>query len=139
MNSQRFSKSRRSARKTTLQILYEVDTVGHNWEEVTERVLGNIKLGLDNKSFVRNLIKGVMDNKSKIDILISKFAKSWSTEQMASIDRSLLRMSVYELMFDASLPPKVVINAAIELAKGFGGDNSSKFMNGILGALLNKV
>lgn len=139
MNSQRFSKSRRSARKTTLQILYEVDTVGHNWEEVTERVLGNIKLGLDNKSFVRNLIKGVMDNKSKIDILISKFAKSWSTEQMASIDRSLLRMSVYELMFDASLPPKVVINEAIELAKGFGGDNSSKFMNGILGALLNKV
>ena len=80
-----------------------------------------------------------MDNKSKIDILISKFAKSWSTEQMASIDRSLLRMSVYELMFDASLPPKVVINEAIELAKGFGGDNSSKFMNGILGALLNKV
>ena len=139
MNSQRFSKSRRSARKTTLQILYEVDTVGQNWEEVTERVLGNIKLGLDNKSFVRNLIKGVMDNKSKIDILISKFAKSWSTEQMASIDRSLLRMSVYELMFDASLPPKVVINEAIELAKGFGGDNSSKFMNGILGALLNKV
>ena len=139
MNNQRFSKSRRSARKTTLQILYEVDTVGHNWEEVTERVLGNIKLGLDNKSFVRNLIKGVMDNKSKIDILISKFAKSWSTEQMASIDRSLLRMSVYELMFDASLPPKVVINEAIELAKGFGGDNSSKFMNGILGSLLNKV
>ena len=139
MNSQRFSKSRRSASKTTLQILYEVDTVGHNWEEVTERVLGNIKLGLDNKSFVRNLIKGVMDNKSKIDILISKFAKSWSTEQMASIDRSLLRMSVYELMFDASLPPKIVINEAIELAKGFGGDNSSKFMNGILGALLNKV
>lgn len=139
MNNQRFSKSRRSARKTTLQILYEVDTVGHKWEEVTERVLGNIKLGLDNKSFVRNLIKGVMDNKSKIDILISKFARSWSTEQMASIDRSLLRMSVYELIFDASLPPKIVINEAIELAKGFGGDNSSKFMNGILGALLNKV
>ena len=139
MSNPNFSRSRRSARKTTLQILYEVDTVGHNWEEVTERVLGNIKLGLDNKSFVRNLIKGVMDNKSKIDILISKFAKSWSTEQMASIDRSLLRMSVYELMFDASLPPKVVINEAIELAKGFGGDNSSKFMNGILGALLNKV
>ncbi len=139
MNNQGPSKSRRSARKATLQILYEVDTVGHNWEEVTERVLENIRLGTENKSFVRNIIKGVMDNKSKIDILISEFANSWSTEQMANIDRSLLRMSVYELIFDASLPPKVVINEAIELAKGFGGDNSSRFMNGILGALLNKV
>ena len=139
MSNPNFSRSRRSARKTSLQILYEVDTVGHKWEEVTERVLKNNKISIDNKSFVRNIIKGVMDNKAKIDVLISEFARSWSTEQMATIDRSLLRMSVYELMFDASLPPKVVINEAIELAKGFGGDNSSKFMNGILGALLNKA
>ena len=139
MSNPNFSRSRRSARKTTLQILYEVDTVGHKWEEVTERVLKNNKISIDNKSFVRNIIKGVMDNKAKIDVLISEFARSWSTEQMATIDRSLLRMSIYELMFDGSLPPKVVINEAIELAKGFGGDISSKFMNGILGALLNKA
>ena len=139
MSNPNFSRSRRSARKTTLQILYEVDTVGHKWEEVTERVLKNNKISIDNKSFVRNIIKGVMDNKAKIDVLISEFARSWSTEQMATIDRSLLRMSIYELLCDGSLPPKVVINEAIELAKGFGGDNSSKFMNGILGALLNKA
>ena len=92
MSNPNFSRSRRSARKTTLQILYEVDTVGHKWEEVTERVLKNNKISIDNKSFVRNIIKGVMDNKAKIDVLISEFARSWSTEQMATIDLSLIHI-----------------------------------------------
>jgi N utilization substance protein B len=105
---------------------------------VIERVLNTSNHGINSNSFVRNLVKGVMDNTAEIDILISRFAQSWPIDQMAAVDRSLLRMAIYELLFEAASPQKVVINEAVEIAKGFGGENSSKFMNGILGALVGK-
>jgi N utilization substance protein B len=139
MSKERFTTSRRRARTTTLQVLYEVDSgVGHEWKDVIERVLNTSNHGINSNSFVRNLVKGVMDNTAEIDILISRFAQSWPIDQMAAVDRSLLRMAIYELLFEAASPQKVVINEAVEIAKGFGGENSSKFMNGILGALVGK-
>ena len=139
MSTQRFATARRRARTTTLQVLYEVDSVDHKWEDVIERVLNKSKLGTNSDSFVRNLVKGVMDNTTEIDILISRLAHSWPIDQMAAVDRSLLRMAIYELLFESSSPPKVIINEAVEIAKGFGGENSSKFMNGILGTLVDKT
>jgi len=133
--------ARRKARVLALQVLYEVDSVGHEVEEVVTRLLADERLSAENGAFVRELVSGVIQNKEKIDLNIQNFAPAWPIEQIPLVDRNILRLAIFEVLLDNKVPVKVAINEAIELAKTFGGDNSSRFVNGVLGsvsALVNR-
>ena len=125
---------RRKARATALQALYEFDSVGHRVEVVVERLLAEGNLSEENNSFVRELLSGVVRNREEIDRYINKFAPSWPIEQISVVDRSILRLAIFEILFDNKVPVKVAINEAVELAKLFASDNSAKFVNGVLGS-----
>jgi len=127
--------SRRKTRETALKILYEIDIVRHEVEEVCSRNLGEGKFTEENISFARELVQGVIDNREKIDVHIKEFASAWPTEQIPVIDRNILRLAIFEILLDNKVPVRVAINEAVELAKQFGGDNSPKFVNGVLGSI----
>lgn len=127
--------ARRKARARALQALYEIDSVGHEAEEVVTRLLANGTLSEESAAFTRELVSGVIQNKEKIDQNIRRFAPAWPIEQIPVIDRNILRLAIFELLCDNKAPLKVAINEAVELAKRFGSDSSSKFVNGVLGSV----
>jgi len=133
--------NRHLGRIVALQTLYEQDfrqEVGDeafNLDEVLARNIERYKETIDDKDFIKALVNGVNSTQTELDDLIRPVAPEWPIEQIARMDRISLRMGAYELM-QKTVPPKVVINEAVELAKAFGGDNSSKFINGVLGTLL---
>jgi N utilization substance protein B len=132
---------RRKARILALQTLYEVDSAGHRAEEVLDRLLAEEGLPEENASFAHDLVTGVIQNKEKIDQNIQNFAPAWPIEQIPAVDRNILRLAIFEILIDNKVPVKVAINEAIELAKTFGADSSSRFVNGVLGsvsALVNR-
>jgi len=130
--------SRHLSRSIAMQSLYEWDFYNKNVDlkEIVERNLKEFAPGLED-SFVWELILGVVKHLKEIDELIQKTAPQWPIEQMSIVDRNVLRIGIYELVFGnkEAVPPKVAINEAIELAKGFGGENSGKFVNGVLGTV----
>ncbi len=132
--------NRHLGRIVALQTLYEYEfrTQSHDSsvdiDNILERNLDRYKTTIDDKEFVENLVKGVLKNCDDLDAKIQPIAPDWPIDQIARIDRSILRIGLYELLFQAQIiPPKVAINEAVELAKAFGSDNSSKFINGVLG------
>jgi len=127
--------ARRKARAIALQALYEIDSVGHDMEKVVTRFLAEEWLSEENDAFVRELVSKVIQNKEKIDHNIQKFATAWPIEQIPVVDRSILRLAIFEILFDNKVSVKVAINEAVELAKKFGSDNSPKFVNGVLGSV----
>jgi N utilization substance protein B len=127
--------ARRKARALALQALYEVDSVGHEVEETVTHLLADGRLSVENGAFVRELVSAVIQNKEKIDLNIQNFASAWPLEQLPVVDRNILRLAIFEILLDNKVPVKVAINEAVELAKTFGGDNSSKFVNGVLGSV----
>jgi len=127
--------ARRKARVIALQALYEVDAVAHEAEGVVAHLLAAGELSAENDAFVRELVNGVIQNKEKIDLDIKQFAPAWPLEQMSLVDRNILRLAIFEILLDNKVPVKVAINEAVELAKTFGGDNSSRFVNGVLGSV----
>ncbi len=127
--------ARRKARALALQALYEVDSAGHEIEEVVTHLLADGRLSAENGAFVRGLVSGVIQNKEKIDLNIQNFAPAWPIEQIPVVDRNILRLAIFEVLLDNKVPVKVAINEAVELAKTFGGDNSSRFVNGVLGSV----
>jgi len=90
---------------------------------------------IESREFIDNLVWGVMDNAEKIDSILRPAAPEWPIDQIAIVDLIILRMGIYELLFTSEVPPKVAINEAVELAKAFGGENSSRFINGVLGTI----
>ena len=136
MTEKRFSSSRRETRIAALQILCEVDSVRHDPSEVVERRVADDSFSASSELFLRNLFCGVLENREQIDKMISEFAPNWPIGQMAIVDRNLLRMAIYEMVMSNETPPKVAINEAVELAKVFGSDSSSKFVNGVLGSVM---
>jgi len=126
---------RRRARAIALQILYEVDSVGHEVEEVATRLLEKQGLSEENASFARELVSGVTRNKETIDLNIRNLAPAWPIEQIPVVDRNILRLAIFEILLDNKVPVKVAINEAVELAKKFGSDSSPKFVNGVLGSV----
>lgn len=88
------------------------------------------------EGFARKLVYGVLEHRPALDAIIHRIAAEWPIEQMAPVDRNILRLAAYEIMVDESAPPKVAINEAVELAKSFGSDSSGRFVNGVLGTLL---
>ena len=131
--------ARRKARALALQALYEVDSTGHKVEEVITLLLAGGRLTEENAVFVRELVGGVIENKEKIDLNIQNFAPAWPIKQIPVVDRNILRLAIFEILLDNKVPVKVAINEAVELAKAFGSDNSSRFVNGVLGSVSDFV
>jgi len=129
------SVTRRKARTITLKTLYEVDSAARATATVVERYLTEETLSEENKTFIRHLVSGVIENKTAIDENIQKFAPAWPVDQLALIDRNILRLAIFEILFDNKVPIKVAVSEAVELAKTFGSDNSAKFINGVLGTV----
>ena len=127
--------TRHKARTIALQALYEVDSVARRAEAVVERLLDEGELSEENNAFVRDLVAGVTQNKDEIDDNIQRFAPAWPIEQLPMIDKNILRLAIFEILFDNKVSVKVAINEAVELAKSYGGDNSPKFVNGVLGSV----
>lgn len=136
--------SRHLSRSIAMQSLYEWDFYGKKPESLTEIVERSIKEfgpGLEDSGFVWQLIKGIVDHLPQIDKVIEKAAPEWPIDQITIVDRNVLRMGLYELMYSdkEEVPPKVAINEAIELAKNFGGESSGKFINGVLGTVYREI
>lgn len=128
-------KVRRHARILALQALYEIDTTQHPPGTVLDQRLADDPLPEDGQAFVRDLITGVLQHKAELDAMIQRYAPEWPVEQMAVIDRNVLRIAIYEFYIGKLTPTKVAINEAVELAKLFGSDSAPRFVNGVLGAV----
>lgn len=136
--------SRHLSRSIAMQSLYEWDFNGRAPESVNgiiERNINEFGPGVDDKQFPKRLVHGIIDNLEKIDTIIEKAAPEWPIDQIATVDRNVLRLGLYELVFGdyQAVPPKVAINEAIELAKSFGGESSGKFVNGVLGTVYREL
>jgi N utilization substance protein B len=129
---------RRQARSIALQTLFESDAVSHNPDSVLERHLSDDLIAEETASFAKQLVEGVVGNLEELDKIISSSAPSWPMEQMAKIDKNILRLAIFEILFNKDVPIKAAINEAIELAKSFGSDSSSRFVNGVLGTIVTQ-
>lgn len=129
--------ARRQGRISALQALYELDTTHHSAGDVVLYRLEEHPLPQEGEAFMRQLVSGVLQQREHLDALIQKYAPAWPVAQIAIIDRNILRIALYELGGAISTPPKVAINEAVDLAKLFGSDNSSRFINGVLGAAVS--
>jgi transcription antitermination protein NusB len=131
-------KVRRRARAVVLQVLYELDFTDHEAKTALEtRVEENI-LPESAGGFAQSLAVGVQTYRTYLDSVVSELAPEWPIDQIAAVDRNILRIAVYELLFETEIPPKVAINEAVELAKMFGSESSPRFVNGVLGSLVAK-
>jgi N utilization substance protein B len=137
--------NRHLGRIVALQTLYEYDFRYEcndetlDIKEILERNIDRYSETIEDKDFIRELTDLVMTKQKDLDDTIRPIAPEWPIEQIARIDRNILRMALAELKYSQSTPPKVVINEAVELAKSFGGDNSSKFINGVLGTAYRQI
>lgn len=136
--------NRHLGRIVALQTLYEQDFRRDCGDDkldlsvVLERNIDRYNDTIDDKGFIIALVKGVSDKEKDLDSKLQPIAPEWPLAQIARMDRVILRIGMYELLYEKDVPPKVVINEAVELAKAFGGENSSKFINGVLGTALRQ-
>lgn len=128
-------KPRTRARSLALQVLYEVDIANHPPGEIYKLRLEETPLPDDVAEFARQIIFGVLPITDTLDHLIAKYAPEWPLDQIAAIDRNILRMALWEFAVYGETPLKVAINEAVELAKLYGSDSAPRFVNGVLGAL----
>ena len=137
-------KSRTRARSLALQVLYEVDMTGHKPGIVLEERLaemhpeGQADLSVELVEFSRQIISGIIPIAGKLDTVIATFAPEWPFDQIAAIDRNILRIATWEFAISEQTPLKVAINEAVELAKLYGSDNAPRFVNGVLGSLADR-
>ncbi len=136
--------NRHLSRSIVLQSLFEWDFNSKNKDDalnIFKRDVEEFAPGTTDLSFMDNLIKGVLEKQKDIDLIIEKAAPDWPIDKISVMDRNILRVGLYELLFSerSQVPPKVAINEAIELSKTFGGDTSSKFVNGVLGAVYKEL
>jgi N utilization substance protein B len=142
---------RQLGRQLALQALFEIDSVGHAPGDVVDARLANpsidednadpeVMVGAETDRYLRWLVSGVVRNRSELDRLIIHYAPDWPVDQLAIIDRNVLRLAMFELgSQESDAPAKVVINEAVELAKRFGSDSSPRFVNGVLGSALDEI
>jgi N utilization substance protein B len=129
-------RERRKARSQALQALYEIDSVGHPAEEVIARY--GEDLSPDANEFMNKIIHGTLESEDEIDLLVEESAPEWPIDELAVIDRNILRLSIWELLIWGETPVKVAINEAVELAKRYGSDSAPRFVNGVLGSLAGR-
>jgi len=126
---------RRKARTLALQALYEGDTVGHEAQKVLARLLAERPFAAATASYAQELVAGVEAHREAIDAIIAERAPAWPVQQLPPVDRNILRLAIYEILFDNKVPVKAAINEAVELAKAFGSESSPRFVNGVLGSV----
>jgi N utilization substance protein B len=131
--------ARHKARELALQVLYEIDSVKHIGTVALNNILERVEVSEETGQFARALIQGVQENKEQLDQNIKDFAPAWPLDQISLVDRNVLRLAIYEIMHQNKIPVKVAINEAVELAKTFGSNNSSRFVNGVLGSVSNLI
>ena len=138
------SANRHLGRIITLQTLYEqalregCGDTAVDIDTVLNRNIKRYEKELDDVQFVKRLVRGIVENIKELDSVLQPIAPEWPLNQISRVDHTILRIGAYELIHNNDVPPKVVINEAVELAKGFGSDSSSKFINGVLATLLKK-
>ena len=128
---------RRKARVIAVQVLYEIDGSDHEVASALETRLEESAAPAAD-AYTRKLVYGVLANRPEIDKIIAKHAPNWPIQQIAMVDRNILRVAIYEILMAGETPPKVAINEAVELGKIYGADRSPMFVNGVLGALMNQ-
>jgi N utilization substance protein B len=128
---------RHRARIVALQTLYELDFAANTGPSILERNVQERELSEDGAAFAGGLVAGVTANKDSLDATISRFATAFPVDQLAAMDRNILRLALFEILIDKSVPAKVAINEAVELAKEFGADTAPKFINGVLGSVVS--
>lgn len=138
--------NRHLARLVSLQVTYEYDfriscgDVTADLQEIIERAKPKYEKSIKDFGFISEISEGVVNKKDELDKIITRLAPEWPLNQIAKIDLSILRMAIYEVKFNSEVvPPKVVINEAVELAKTFGSDSSSRFVNGVLGSVYKEL
>lgn len=129
-------KPRSQARSIALQVLYETDLSSHLPGDVLQTRLEETNLPPELAEFARKIIFGVLPLREPLDRVIAKYAPEWPLDQIAAIDRNILRMACWEFAISRETPVKVAINEAVELAKTFGSDSTARFVNGVLGTLV---
>ena len=130
---------RHQGRILALQILYEVDVSGHEVDEVLARTFGEQSLPASIREHVERLVHGTLAEREAVDPYIAAAASAFPIAQLPAVDRNVLRLAVFELLNEPAVPPKAAINEAVELAKRFGGENSGRFVNGVLGTVAARV
>jgi len=134
--------NRHLARTIAMQTLFVWDFNGKKTEMVESLIndnFANFAPNFDDGGFVKELVNGVIGRLEELDNLIRKHATEWPLDQITCVDRNVLRLGIYELLYCENIPSRVAINEAIEVAKSFGGDSSGKFINGVLGAIYNDL
>ena len=130
---------RRQARVIALQTLYEYDTARHDVNDILLRHTASRHLAESVIAYADELVHGVLVHLDEVDVAIEGAAHEWPLAQMAHIDKNILRLAIYEILYNNAVPAKAAINEAVELAKTFGSDTSSRFVNGVLGTILNRT
>jgi N utilization substance protein B len=130
---------RHQARELALKVLFQLESSNDDPEEVLAYHAAEGAATPDVANFARQLIRGVIDNREKLDAILSETSEHWKLEQMAKVDRIILRIAVYEISIDKHVPTKAAINESIELAKTFSGDEAGRFVNGILGRVAASI
>ncbi|HEY7835468.1 MAG TPA: transcription antitermination factor NusB [Ktedonobacterales bacterium] len=130
---------RRQSRRLALQALYEYDTAQHDVEAVLRRHVEEKRSDPAVAAFAADLVQGVLAHQDEIDAAIEGAASEWPLARMARIDKNILRLAIYEILFNNAVPAKAAINEAVELAKTFGSETSSRFVNGVLGTIFSRA
>lgn len=131
-------KIRRQAREAALQALYEIDCTRHTSAQALQNRMEGTELPRDGLEFALSLVDGVIAHRSELDSVIAKHAPEWPVDQLAVVDRNVLRIALFELLYLQDVPLKVAVNEAVELGKTFGSDTAPRFVNGVLGAFLQE-
>lgn len=132
-------RTRRRARRLTLEVLYEYDIAEHSATATLARRLQEKPMESVGAEFASRLITGILQYQGQMDAIIARYAPEWPLDQMAVIDRNILRIAIYEFLIDGETPVKVAINEAVELAKTYGSDSAPRFVNGVLGTLADEA
>lgn len=134
-----FGSKQRKAREGALQVLFEVDLVGHDVEDVRARQFDQMLLADGFRAYAERLVDGVLAHRDELDGLIAATAPAWPVAQLPRVDLNILRLALCELLYSTDVPVGAVINEAVELAKRYGSENSSKFINGTLGTVASRI
>ena len=124
---------RHHARELALKVLFQLEGTGDDPEEVLRYHASESGASDDITNFARQLVRGVLENRERLDAILTEASEHWKLDQMAKVDRVILRIAIYEIAIDRKVPTKAAINESIELAKTFSGDDAGRFVNGILG------
>lgn len=130
---------RRRARIVALQALYEADNSNHDPKGTLQRILEDQRVGKAPAAFARELVESVVSRREEVDAKIAAAAPAWPVAQLPSVDRNILRLAISEMLRDNGTPVKAAINEAVELAKSFGSEKSSSFVNGVLGSIAREL